>query len=352
MPKRIYIHIGRPKVGSTSLQHFLWGARDALLEQGILYPQSAMHHKASHHLAFVLDPDSSEHQRSVKLDPEGTYRKILEEAEESDASTIVASSENLFLIEPKLVKPLIPRDWEAKIVCYVRRQDEVLASSYIQELKTGQIAKGTDIHEYARDGLRLSLLDYELVLDKWSVQFGKKNMIVRPFEAEHMRTTIAEDFLSVAGADTSVFDFTDTRLNSSPARDVLDFLSLINEAPGIQENQRFRLREPLLAASDWLGSEGQYDSAGILPKNLREEVMSHFAQSNAAVARNYLGRRDGLLFRNLEYHDPPEYQGLDLSRFAAMVATLFSFQQDSILKLQVQVNRLRRELLEEKNKER
>ena len=80
--------------------------------------------------------------------------------------------------------------------------------------------------------------------------------------------------------------------------------------------------------------------------------MSHFAQSNAAVARNYLGRRDGLLFRNLEYHDPPEYQGLDLSRFAAMVATLFSFQQDSILKLQVQVNRLRRELLEEKNKER
>ena len=39
MKKKLYLHIGMGKTGTTALQHFFWDNRDILAAKGICYPK-------------------------------------------------------------------------------------------------------------------------------------------------------------------------------------------------------------------------------------------------------------------------------------------------------------------------
>ena len=38
MARRVYVHVGLPKTGTTYLQHMLWESREALAADGVLFP--------------------------------------------------------------------------------------------------------------------------------------------------------------------------------------------------------------------------------------------------------------------------------------------------------------------------
>ncbi|MFA5940164.1 MAG: hypothetical protein WC809_12475 [Sinimarinibacterium sp.] len=345
--KQLYLHIGRAKVGSTALQHFLWTNRQLLAQQGVLYPDSVMMQSASHKLALVFQHELPDAEPVRELSAAEVYGAMFDEAERLNLRRIVASSENLFLVKPAEPARCMRRGYDVRIVCYVRRQDEVLVSSYIQELKTGDSNAQRGIEKFASDPLRLAWLDYEPVLDAWAAQFGRENIIVRVAEKEQLRGTIFEDFLDLVGVDTSGMTFPQTRLNPSPARDILDFIQMINAAPAPGPRMKFQLRDPLLALSERIGAQGRYSPRSLVPAGLRRELMERFRKSNAAVARKYLGREDGILFRDdrIEESDADTpYAGLDLERFAHMMATLLGTQQHRILNLQRQINELKHRL--------
>ena len=162
MKKKLYIHIGRPKVGSTAIQSFLKTNRKTLLENGILYPAAGERQNASHQLASVL---LREAERKQDLNPaESLYRDLIAEIESSAASTCVISSENFYFVQPKRVAEALEGKYDVKIICYVRRQDEVLVSSYIQELRddTLQEYERDDIDRYLTRPDRLVLLNISI----------------------------------------------------------------------------------------------------------------------------------------------------------------------------------------------
>lgn len=343
--RQLILHIGRAKVGSTALQHFLLTNRQKIAEQGVLYPESVMQQSASHMLALVFQrhlPDA--HSVEGKTAAE-VYDAMFDEAERLKLPRIIASTENLFLVDPSEPARLMRRGYDVRIVCYVRRQDEVLASSYIQELKTGDVQEG--IEAFASDPVRLSWLDYAPVLDAWAAQFGAENIVVRVAEKAQLRGTIFEDFLALAGVNTKGMEFPTTRLNPSPARDILDFMRMINEAPAPGPRLKFQLRDPLLKLSERIGADGRFSPATLVPAQLRRELLEKFRKSNAAIARKYLGRKDGVLFREQPASDEAAdnaYAGLELERFAHMMATLLGVQQQRILNLQRQINELKARL--------
>lgn len=53
MKPTLFLHIGRPKTGSTALQHFLMKNRQRLLDNGILYPLTGSYQLSSHLFAYA-----------------------------------------------------------------------------------------------------------------------------------------------------------------------------------------------------------------------------------------------------------------------------------------------------------
>lgn len=90
--RRMILHAGTPKTGTTSMQFFLDGQRQALRRQGILYPQEGLarmrvpKHQWLHHF---IHPKLNEEQFARYL------AGALDEAD-SNTSTIILSTEAIF----------------------------------------------------------------------------------------------------------------------------------------------------------------------------------------------------------------------------------------------------------------
>jgi hypothetical protein len=348
MKTELFLHIGRPKAGSTALQNFLHDNRSALLQRGLLYPRSPMFNGASHKLALVFQPELPDAKCVAERSAAQVYSELFTEVESAGVRRMVASSENLFLVDPNLPRDLLAEVADTKIVCYVRRQDEVLVSSLLQEMQMGDIDEDVDVEKYAFDQARLRWLDYSTVLDRWSAAFGHSNIVVRVLERGQMQGTIEEDFMSILGISMAGLKQPTGRANPSPARDVLDVIKMIGAtSSGSGLLVRQLMQRSLLEASEKIGAKGRFDARALVPAAIRRRVLEHFRASNAEVARKYLGKKDGVLFSNEKIEAPDSstgYSGLDLERFAVMATTLLADQQRQILKLHAQLNALQRKL--------
>ncbi len=333
--KELYIHIGRPKVGSSSIQYFLAENRPVLRGQGCLYPHTGIHHKASHGLALVLEPSLPGAWLFADQTPESLYSHLIEEIANSGLDKTVISSEMFYLIEPRKLPGRLKQEFKVKIVCYLRRQDEVLLSSYIQEIKSNQIQNGMSFDEYLNNDMRLALLDYKTILDKWAGVFGPENIITRVYDA---KSNIFEDFLKALDMNwNKKYSQPVRRFNQSPARDILDFISQINRfkepEPVLQE-----LKAPLLQSAELNTQNGKLSTSALLGNDYRRKIMEMFASSNREVAKTYLGRQDGHLFDSaFPEKTAEEYKGIELERFIQMVAKLLVNQQKKMHRLQDQL---------------
>src|ERR1700722_6424768 len=131
MRKQIFLHIGFPKTGTPSVQMWLTENTVALAAHGVLYPRSGRegqgYYYGHHRLA-----------RSLVESPLGELTiawpdmaRLRDEMANSPAQTIVISSEDF---STRLQQPEVDllaqqlADFDVRIVCYVRRQDEFIIS--------------------------------------------------------------------------------------------------------------------------------------------------------------------------------------------------------------------------------
>jgi len=92
--RRIYLHVGAPKTGTTFLQNMLHAHRDQLAQDGVLYPTTTMaaHHNEARDLRNVRLRDGSAHNRSVP----GAWQRMLRTVGDWDGDgDVVLSSELL-----------------------------------------------------------------------------------------------------------------------------------------------------------------------------------------------------------------------------------------------------------------
>jgi len=343
MKKTLYIHIGRPKVGSSAIQHFLWDNRSVLAKNGYLYPESGQFHKAHHGLALVFLPNLPDAQWVKGISAKQMYSDFIAEVNRSNLNKAIVSSEIFYLLsQPAEIPAALLKDFEIKIICYVRRQDEVLLSSYVQEIKGNQIALNFDFNEYLQNEDRIALLDYKNILDKWSAVFGQENIIVRVYEHIKEQGSIFNDFLTAAGTSINdQYQLPPARLNPSPARDILELIHNINQFPAPEIVLR-QLRAPLVRMSEQIGHEGKFSTNSILSQSVKQQIMDQFAESNRLVAKTYLDTENDCLFDEDASDITPEnnnedYQGIELERLVQMVAGLFVSQQKEITNLRTRI---------------
>lgn len=221
--KRIVIHAGPGKTGTSAIQHWLNTHVQQLAQDGILYP------------GHTTDPNQVSSGNLLELyrrDPEGQL--ILDESKvegllarfhEGPWHTLLLSSEFFFfkIIELHAYLP------NCEFVVYLRNPIELAESSYNQEVK----------RHGRTTGFRISPEFESRIVSYLKTVFempSPPSLVIRPYATEFFhRGDIISDLLHTMGSETASFASPETgsdrRVNASYSFEALEFKRHANHFP-------------------------------------------------------------------------------------------------------------------------
>ena len=134
--KRVFLHVGAPKTGTTYIQGVLWSNRSALKEAGlhVVGASRGDHYRGGHDLRGVpYDP------KDPRPDWTGAWDVLASLASESDADSVVISDEHLAALTPDQVERAVKalRGREVHVVYATRNLARLLPSEWQEYVKHG-----------------------------------------------------------------------------------------------------------------------------------------------------------------------------------------------------------------------
>lgn len=223
--KKLILHIGQSKTGTSSLQSFLFAHKNALAQRGILYPDFFFDDtplQVVEHNVFV---DSLvDLSRFPHLSADEYFAQFHEQMEAQNCDTLILSAESFwgvpqvwrlregeefFDVYARKLKKLreFTQGFETQIVGYFRSPEEWLGRC-IPHIIRYEGMMGVKIYE--DDAQIFDLLkphmDYPRLLSLWQDILQPEAMVVRPFARDALvnHSTI-DDFLSCIGLDVAQF---------------------------------------------------------------------------------------------------------------------------------------------------
>ena len=128
---KVFLHIGSPRTGTTSIQKLLTQNRDTLAKQGVWYPDVALLDPkkgiGQHHLAFsLLEKYPGFIPEKARMTPDQAWSELASAMKKMPKKdTVVLSSEAFSSIKPEGVKYIFKKlsKHDVKVI-YVRRSPE------------------------------------------------------------------------------------------------------------------------------------------------------------------------------------------------------------------------------------
>jgi hypothetical protein len=253
---KIFLHIGMPKTGSTSIQRTLLLNQSRLAAEGVYYPYRSdfLYGLATGTEAGPpLTPPSNCH--TLIISDERLFNKV---RSPDDAQRVVDA---LKTISPKV-----------RLVSYVRREDEVFVSAYFTRLLMGSAQKLED--------LPLNPVQIYKRLSSWEKPLGRKNMIVRRFGRPYLPDGLLADFAEIVGIHPFAIEEGPVA-NWSPRCDVLEIIRLLNADRGYRELDRAALKA--VARVDGFG-----DPVG-MSEEKRVKLIEKAREQNRKLSERYFG---------------------------------------------------------------
>jgi capsular polysaccharide export protein len=299
MATPLILHVGQSKTGTTTIQDFLCNHRRDLLQEGILYPDTGRQRRAQHKLAAMFLGRTDGVAWIAKVDADSLKRAFDDEVAAVRPHTVIVSSEVFF--NARDIDQL--KRWfdgfDVRIVVLLRRQDLWADSMYQQQLKSGKT--GLDHREWLSAHARL--LDYAQRVGRWADIFGESAVRVGVFEPGRIKAGLVAYFFQTAGIRSSL-ELADPVLhNPRLSRGALEYLRQLGGA-GISRGERKRVRIVLEEYSRLHPDPARWRS--FFSPEERRAILEKCASGNAAIARRFLGRTDGLLFDDVEIE--PEFE--------------------------------------------
>lgn len=281
MLNTLYIHIGTHKTGTSAIQRFL-ALNKALLEQkGFLFPEQSRraYYKHTDEGVFVTRANQRSFQKLVRLGQKKQKKIIV-------SSETFSLLENVFDLKPVLAGSTV------KIICYLRRQDDLFQSLYNQSVKGG--SNDQDISVF-----QAPYMDYFQLLAPWAECFGQNNMIVRVYEKQQLlNQSLIDDFMDALGLPmTDEYQKLEQDPNPRLPLAALGYMRGINCL--LKDRKKARKYKDVIGefSSKLNHSASQaFVSHSLLSDRQQKEIMDSYRISNELVARTYLGRPDGRLF--------------------------------------------------------
>lgn len=299
----VYLHIGMPKTGTTALQMFLPLNESVLSQKGFCYPlmpfefENIGKRRNAHFLSLWTEKDSApEWEQGFNAVKEALF----------DHDNVILSDENLWS------RQRLDDFWEnvcsgfsdigadIKVIVYLRSQDDQVESNWNQKVKDKKTRMQISFAQFMEEERYYYMpFDYGEALDRISSYIGRDNLLVRVYEKQQFAGgSIFADFLEVLGLGFSeeykLPEFTpNVRLPNS----AVEIKRLINSAYEGEDIPDI-YREIISRAFDMKHRlEIPERTSSMFSPLMREKFMSKYAEGNAYVAREYLHRADGVLFR-------------------------------------------------------
>lgn len=261
--KRLILHIGLERTGTSALQHFFARNRPVLRIMGVRYPRArdAAGKPSQKHQdlveAITASAAGAAHPRHA---PAADVIESYAERAEGAAATVL-SAEGLGAPDPLFAEALAPlgQRFDVRVIVFLRRQDEWALSAFRQAVMDG--SGGTDGIEgwLARDDTR-ARLDYNRILGHWEAAFGPKAVTVLRYPHD---VPLVPAFIAAADLPRAAAMLPDrgTRVNESSTD------------------------EAVLAA---LRAQGAPAVVPALDQPARDALVAGFAAGNAAIRGRFL----------------------------------------------------------------
>lgn len=300
---KIFLHIGTPKTGTTSIQRFFMENRDRLADNGMFYPESIMDQNGNHtKLAAYSHDNDRTTPLKIEFDISDNYkiqafrRKVFRELDTEFArhkpESVFMSNEHLSLMPnrseiERLRNLLNAFSKDITVIIYLRKQMEQHVALHATRVVRGESKYSMELDSKIKEH---RFYDYLGCIDTWADYFGKNNIIVRPFERKQLKDgDVVKDCLDILDVEGK-FSFTKER-NIRPSVECIRFLELINEhLPRFQGASLAPYHRDVGDLVKAITDGAPYREPGI------NEFQSLFNDQNAEIARKYLGRDDGILF--------------------------------------------------------
>lgn len=306
----VYLCIGTMKTGTTSLQSFMRRNAVELDKQGYCYPQIPVLGKNTHNrnASFLIYRSTNEDENKKKSEEWEVRKKGYEIVAETaqNYENIVLSEELIwhhskrknFWAEMKEEFERI--GCQVKIVVYLRRQDELVQSLWNQNVKSDQrwyitFAEFINERQYS-----YFPLNYYKKLNQIAEAIGKENVIVRVYEAGQFggsQNNLISDYTSTLGIELNdSFKRTDASANQRMRGNFIEIKRIVNSVPEYREMPNF-LAEYIMKADEAKEDMCPSGKTSLFSYEEQNTFMNQYLKSNEKVAREFLGREDGVLFQ-------------------------------------------------------
>lgn len=228
MKKTLYLHIGLAKTASTTIQYFLHKNKDVLKDRGVFYPSvndHKFHGKRDEINGRVLYKNLvNETKRFCQKFWEEEFLKQINEA---NVSKVIISEELFSFSNPSILDKIDLKDFNVKIVVYVRRSVEYLASGWAQAVRSRDYKNFNGqytINEFLEQPY--SVIDN---IYNYANKFGNENIILRPLDKSQLfEGNIYKDICHVLNVEHDDKFVTTTDQNPSLNRNDAEICHAIN----------------------------------------------------------------------------------------------------------------------------
>ncbi|MGZ5401479.1 MAG: hypothetical protein ACXWDM_15820, partial [Nocardioides sp.] len=218
MARRVFLHVGTPKSGTTFLQSVWWANKDELRRQGLLLPGRGVNH---HYWASCVIRGGQQLQHLPPAGPR-SWQRLLRATQEHDGDVLI--SHELFSPATADRASAALRDLESvagevHVVLTARDLARQIPAEWQQRTKHGRSQTFDDFLEAIRLDSQMAFWmaqDVPAVLDRWSqgIPGDRVHLVVLP-PAGAPPTALWEEVCDLTGVDGAGMDRKATRRNES-----------------------------------------------------------------------------------------------------------------------------------------
>jgi len=292
----LWIHIGMPKTGTTSLQSWLHAHPDFLSRHGIRYLVAGRDRGTGAARQICHNAMAVAMSRGWHGTPEAQADAMAEECRAFEAGNTILSSEMFFGrdLSPLQERYLSRINEPVRVIVYLRRADDFLEADYKQRAKNALPTGGAAgfvaerLKKIAEDPDYMNL---GTACARIRAQVPEAEIIPRLYLRDEMAGgNIITDFLSLFGVPPEEVDLPERGANRSLSRVASEALGLFDGKAGYDKKARRRLGRALQAKGD----ARLYHSGDVLTPDERVQVNAAFEARNAGFRAAHFPARERL----------------------------------------------------------
>lgn len=236
--KRLILHIGMHKTGTTTIQRFFSRNRWLLRKMGVCYPESRGPDGRllpKHNTIFsAISHQADRGEVHPALGPVADLVKdVADQINQAPGHVGVISAEGFSGERPVFSRALAPlaSEFDVSIVIFLRRRDLWVESFYKQMVLNSDVREARPFAEFLSANSTVRHMNYLRILSWWADAFGPEALKVGIFEPNQSNETLVRQFLRLSDLSTrlSLLPFAAGHANQSLSAEATSLIRMANE---------------------------------------------------------------------------------------------------------------------------